>query len=143
MVRFFRDSLTDRRKESSLSKMLMGRSANSKPILFSPTDFGIGIGGGIEHLPLDSGHGGGSSYGGSAHGLDGGHGHGHGGGGGSLDGSDYHHGVSVVSIPAGKPQTFDLTAGRKLTPTNLNSWSVDYHASLPAFHTLLSLLVSR
>lgn len=72
-------------------------------------------------MPLDSGHGGGISYGGGGgisyggggeHGLDVSSGH-HGGSGGSLEGSDYHHGVSVVSIPAGKPQTFDLTSGRK------------------------------
>lgn len=98
-------------------------------------DFGIGSG--IEHLPLDSGHGGGAEFGGHGGGISsygaggdlGGHGlqgidlGGHGGGdlgghdfggqgGGDLGGSDYHGGVSIVSIGSGKSQSFDLTGGR-------------------------------
>lgn len=78
----------------------------------------FGIGGGIEHLPLDSGHGGGFGQG-IGGGIGGGHlelaggGGGHGGSGGGLEGSDYHHGVSVVSIGGGKPHNIDLTGGRK------------------------------
>lgn len=92
-----------------------------------------GHGGGAEFGgPWSGGHGGGvSSYGGGGdlgggfggHGLQGidlgGHGGGdlggHGGGdlgGGDLGGSDYHGGVSIVSIGSGKSLSLDLTGGR-------------------------------